>query len=213
MDSTMWTTVLYNFLSCGLIELKAPDAVQGSPLDFLPEAQGELQAINESFVRAETGLYSYAAFLYFMEYEYYRHEAYNQPLSLILFEVQRKRQDGSGGTDMLTGQAANVCAQRIKMIKRGLDTLGHIETLEYGLLLPNTSGSSAAWVANRIYESLTATPLIKDIDRNVLSLAFGIASLPADGDDLQALVLAARTAKHQAKNGSFPVVMSRPARK
>jgi TPP-dependent pyruvate/acetoin dehydrogenase alpha subunit len=68
-------------------------------------------------------------------------------------------------------------------------------------------------VANRLYEGITATPLIKDVDRNSLSLAFGIASLPADGDDLQSLVMAARDAKNKAKSGNFPIVMSRSSRR
>jgi PleD family two-component response regulator len=213
MDSTMWTTLLFNFLSCGLIELKAPDAVQGGPLDFIPEAQGQVETITSAFTRPETGIYSYAALLYFMAYEYDRFEAYNYPLSLVIFEVQRKREDGKGGSDLLIGEASNVAAQRINMVKRPLDTLGHFETLDYGLLLPNTTGASAAWVANRIYEGITATPLIKDVDRNTLSLAFGIASLPADGDDLQSLVMAARDAKNKAKSGNFPIVMSRSSRR
>jgi GGDEF domain-containing protein len=107
----------------------------------------------------------------------------------------------------------HMAAMRISMIKRPLDTLGHFETLDFALILPNTSGSSAAWVANRIYESLTATPLGKGLDRNTLLIAFGVASLPADGDDLESLVLAARDAKSKAKTGTFPVVLSRAPKK
>ena len=212
MDSTTWTSLLFNFISCGLIDIKEPDTIRDAVLDFLGEDKEHVRKFANQFIRPETGMYSYDAFLFFLEYEFYRFEAYNWPLSLVLFELQRKRQDGSGGTDLLTGQASNTAATRINLIKRPLDTLAHFQTLELALLLPNTKGSSATWIANKIYESLTATPLAKDIDRNTLSIAFGIASLPADGDDLQALITAAQRAKHEAKVGTFPVVLSRPVK-
>jgi GGDEF domain-containing protein len=98
---------------------------------------------------------------------------------------------------------------RIDLVKRPLDIIGHFEAVDYGLLLPNTTGSSAAFVANRILESLTATPLVKGVDRNSLELAFGIACLPADGDDMESLVMSAKAAKAKAKNGQFPIVLSR----
>lgn len=215
MDSTTWTSLLFNFLSCGLMEIRAPETVKTGALDFLGDAAAHVKTLTDTFNRPETGIYSYAALLVFLQYEYARFEAYNWPLSLVLFEIQYKRQDGTGGSDLLAGEAVNMAAMRIGIIKRPLDTLGHFETLDYALVLPNTSGASAAWVANRIYESLTATPLGKGLDRNTLSIAFGIASLPADGDgdDLESLVLAARAAKVKAKTGTFPVVLSRSSKK
>jgi GGDEF domain-containing protein len=208
MDSSMWSALLFNFLSCGLIEIKQPDSFKGSSLDFLGEARAQVQAIHESFIRPETGVYSYPALMYFMEYELHRYEAYNFPLSLIVFEIKNRREGGSTA-DALNTQAAGIAAMRIDLVKRPLDTIGHFEAVDYALLLPNTTGSSAAFVANRMLESLTATPLIKGVDRNTLELCFGVASLPADGDDLESLVLAAKTAKLKAKQGQFPIVLSR----
>ncbi|HEY9676696.1 MAG TPA: DUF4388 domain-containing protein [Drouetiella sp.] len=208
MDSGKWTALLFNFLSCGLIEIKQPDAIKGSALDFLGDARGQVQAIHESFIRPETGVYTYPALMYFLEYEMHRFEAYNFPLSLIVFEI-RHRREGTSAADVLTSEAATIAAMRIDLVKRPLDVLGHFETVDYGLLLPNTTGSSAAFVANRILESLTATPLIKGVDRNSLELAFGVSCLPADGDDLESLVMAAKSAKKRAKSGQFPIVLSR----
>ncbi|MBI2809392.1 MAG: DUF4388 domain-containing protein [Candidatus Melainabacteria bacterium] len=208
MDSSKWTALLFNFLSCGLIEIKQPDAIKGSALDFLGEARAQVQAIHESFIRPETGVYSYPALMYFMEYELHRYEAYNFPLSLIVFEIKNRR-DGGMVSDVLNSQAAGIAAMRIDLVKRPLDIVGHFEAVDYGLLLPNTTGSSAAFVANLILESLTATPLIKGVDRNTLELAFGISSLPADGDDMESLVMAAKAAKSKAKQGQFPIVLSR----
>ena len=69
MDSTKWSTLLFNFLSCGLVEIEPPDAIKGSALDFLGESRAQVQAISESFIRPETGVFAYPALMYFMEYE------------------------------------------------------------------------------------------------------------------------------------------------
>jgi len=114
---------------------------------------------------------------------------------------------------MLPAQAASIAAARIDLVKRPLDVLGHFETLDYAIVLPNTRASSAAFIANRIYENLTATPLIPGVDKSNLFLSFGVANLPNDGDDLASLVSAAKEAKHTAKTGNFPVVLSRTLKK
>jgi hypothetical protein len=214
METPLWSALVYNFLSCGLIEVRQPDAVQGSALDFLGEAKGQVQTLHSSFIRPESGIYSPEALLYFLQYEYYRYEAYNFPISLIIFEMMRKRQETTMEVfDRLPSQAASIAAMRIELVKRPLDTLGHFESLDYAIVLPNTKSSSAAFVANRMYEALTATPLYPGIDRSNIALAFGIASLPADGDDLQSLVNAAKDAKYRAKQGAFPIVLARTARR
>ncbi len=84
-----------------------------------------------------------------------------------------------------------------------------IELLEYALLLPNTRTASAAYVANRILQTLTVTPLIKNLDKKSLKLAFGVANLPADGDSVQQLLSAARKAKDRAVEANFPLIISK----
>jgi hypothetical protein len=213
LEYTLWNTLLYNFLSCGLIEVKEPDTVRGTALEFLGEAKEQVETLASSFVRTETGIYSFEAFLFFLQYEYYRYEAYGFPLSIIVFEMKKKRQDPTMEVyDQLPPQAAAMAAMRIDLIKRPLDTLAHFEALDHVILLPNTKPSQAAFIANRIYENLTATPLDPEIDSGKLFLALGIASLPSDGEDLSHLLHAARDAKLRATQGSFPIVLSRTAK-
>ena len=213
LDYALWNTLLYNFLSCGLIEVKEPDTVRGTALEFMGEAKDQVQTLATSFVRPETGIYSYEAFLFFLQYEYYRYEAYGFPLSIIIFEMKQKRQNATMEVyDQLPAHAAAMAAMRIDLVKRPLDTLAHFEALDHVILLPNTKASQAAFIANRIYENLTATPLDPEIDRSKLFLALGVASLPSDGLDLSHLLHAARDAKLRATQGQFPIVLSRTAK-
>ncbi|HMO22869.1 MAG TPA: diguanylate cyclase, partial [Candidatus Melainabacteria bacterium] len=106
-------------------------------------------------------------------------------------------------------EVITTAAKRIELVKRPLDVLGHFEGLDFGLIMPNTKTSQAAFIANRILEALTNTPLSNQIDKRNLVTAFGIAGLPSDGEDLKDLLDSARAAKNEAKEGTFPIVLSR----
>ena len=213
METSMWTALIFNFLSCGLIDVRQPDMVKGSALDFLGETKHEVQTLANTLIRPESGILCYEALLYFLQYEYFRYEAYGFPLSLVIFDVLQRKQEASMEVyDRLPSQAASVCGMRIDLVKRNLDVLGHFEALDYAIVMPNTKASSAAFVANRIYETLTATPLFPGIDRSTMFLSFGVANLPSDGDDLESLILAGKDAKARAKQGAFPVVLARSAK-
>ena len=208
MDLNHWAPLLFNFLHCGLLELKEPSIERGNALSFLQEAQEAVQNFKSNFTRPETGILTSEAMYYFLEYEYYRYEAYDWPLSLVLFEMSKKRVAGSGG-DFLPSNILNQVARRINLVKRPLDLLGHFETLEFALLLPNTKPTRAVFIANRIMDAVTNAPLSKEIDAKSLQLYFGVAGLPADGDDLATLISKARDAKVEAREGTFPIVLSR----
>ena len=217
MESADWIPIIFNFLTCELIDIKPPDAVKVGALDFLGDGKKEVDKLLESMLREETAVLSYSAFLLYLQHEFYRFEAYGWPLSLILFEMNRKKEydtnqkrgDLQTMFDVLPPSAVQNAAKRIEMVKRPLDILGHYEMLEYALLLPNTRTASAAYVANRILQTLTVTPLIKNLDKKSLKLAFGVANLPADGDTVQQLLAAARKAKDRAVEANFPLIISK----
>lgn len=209
MEMSQWAPLLFNFLYCGLMDIKEPSVNRGGALDFLGDFKQSVQALRFNFVRPETGLFTPEAVFYFLEYEFYRFEAYNFPLSLILFEMSKKKLDGGLGADLLSSQAINTAALRIELVKRPLDLLGHFDANEYCLILPNTKPSQAAFVANRILEALINTPLSHDTERRNLNLAFGVSGLPSEGEDLAALLETARSAKNEAREGTFPIVLSR----
>lgn len=217
MESAEWIPMIFNFLTCELIDIRPPDAVKVGALDFLGDGKTEVDSILESMMRPETGVLSYPAFLLYLQHEFFRFEAYGWPMSIILFEMNRKKDHDTNQKrgdlqtmfDVLPPSAVQNAAQRIGMVKRPLDILGHYEMLEYALLLPNTRTASAAYVANRILQTLTVTPLIKNLDKKSLKLAFGVANLPADGDSVQQLLSAARKAKDRAVEANFPLIISK----
>ncbi len=215
MEQTQWAPLLFNLLYCGLIEIKPPAATRGGALDFLGESKTIIQNLAYNFIRTDTGLMSCEALLYFMEYEYYRYEAYNWPMSLVVFELMLKRTGSSGiiEKDPLPVQALQTAAMRIGLVKRPLDTLAHFYGQDFAIMMPNTKASQAAFVANRVLDALTVTPLAPGIDKANLSLAFGVSNLPSDGEDLETLIQAAVDAHDEAKKGTFPIVLARTSKR
>ncbi len=177
MESALWTRILYNFVTCGLLEIKPPDAMARGALDFLGDSKTIVQAVENRLHRPETNIFTYEALLYFMQYEFFRYEAYNWPLTLVLFNFGKRSNEFAGGLDLISQQELLLALKRINLVKRPLDILAHFETLHYALLLPNTSPSSGAYVANRILQTLTAVPLSTGLDKRNLHVSFGIAGI------------------------------------
>jgi GGDEF domain-containing protein len=206
MESITLTKILFNFLAAGLIDIKPAEAAAQPALEFLGESKAAVQVIMQSMVRPETGIYSYPALLYFLQYEFYRFESYGWPMTIVLLELSQK--DAKGGLDPLSARDALIATKRIEVIKRPLDILAHFETLHYALFLPNTNAASGAYVANRILQALTVTPLSPGLDKRNLRASFGIASLPSNGEDLETLITEGKNAMTQAKSGDFPIVLA-----
>lgn len=141
--------------------------------------------------------------LKFLEHEFYRYETFGTPLSLIVFEMAH--------AEPLPMNVLTTAALRIALACRRSDIIAHFEASEFAILCPTTNVHKAALIATATLESLLSTPLAPGFDRNSLRLAFGIASLPEDGDDLQSLFNAAKIAKSRAKLGAFPIAMSTAA--
>jgi diguanylate cyclase (GGDEF)-like protein len=110
-------------------------------------------------------------------------------------------------------QALQTAAMRIGLVKRPLDTLAHFYGQDFAIMMPNTKASQAAFVANRVLDALTVTPLAPGIDKANLSLAFGVANLPSDGEDLESLIQSAVNAHDEAKKGTFPIVLARTSKR
>jgi GGDEF domain-containing protein len=156
--------------------------------------------------RPETGMFTYPAFLYFLEQEYFRAYRSSSPLSIILLEMRLVGAPPNFGRDPLDVGAAAEAFRRISKIKRHIDMVCHYDTYDYGLILPNTRTAGANIFARRILKALTSAPL-PGIDNNRLSIVMGIATVPDDCVDLAVLLSAAEAAKSQAVKTVSPIVL------
>jgi GGDEF domain-containing protein len=152
---------------------------------------------------------TYPAFIYFLDQEYLRYEHFNFPFSLIVFSIGQRKSGPDGAVEALQTLAVRRAMQRIGLVKRAIDTLGHWETYDYAMLLPNTNSTAASALGHRIADVLREAPLSSDLDSRSLALAFGVATVPEDCQELDKVIMAARKARDKAKYTQQRVILAR----
>ncbi|HEY9717873.1 MAG TPA: diguanylate cyclase [Trichormus sp.] len=159
------------------------------------------RVLDNQLVSPKTAFYTAPAFFKYLEHEFYRFETSRTPLSLIIFEMHHEHE--------ISMHASTAAALRIGLVKRQLDILGHFAHDEYAILLPNSLGTTAALIASRVHDALTASPLAEHFDNSSIRYSFGIANLPNNGEDIPSLINAARSAKEHAKKTHGSIVLAR----
>lgn len=165
-----------------------------------------IHSVMTNLRRPETGMFTYPAFLYFLEQEYFRAYRSSSPLSVLLFEMRAIGPAPTFAREPLSVPAVAEAFRRISQIKRHIDLVAHYENNDFGIILPNTRTSGANIFAKRVLKILTSSPL-PGMETNQLSLAVGVATVPDDCVDLALLLSAAEAAKAQAVRKVTPIVL------
>jgi GGDEF domain-containing protein len=208
---SQWISVMCNLLRCDVISIEQPSNKRSAP-PLEPKAidKRAIQNVMMSLRSPETGMFTYPAFLYFIEQEYFRAYRSASPISVIVFQMRIYSANMDPVREPLPLIALSEATRRISRVKRHVDLLAHYETYDYALLLPNTKTGGAQTFANRVVKALTSESLVPGlVDTSNLSLAFGIASIPEDFHDLSLLLTAAEVAKNAAAHAESPIVLYR----
>jgi diguanylate cyclase (GGDEF)-like protein len=162
-----------------------------------------------------TGLLNRRTFMRALEQEVERAERYGRELALVLCDLDHfKLLNDTHGHP--TGDAA-LCrlAEVLNKGVRGVDTAFRIGGDEFALLLPESSAIEAGHAVRRLIEDFhrAADPVFAN-----LGITFGIATLPHDGTDGQALIRQADAALYESKRArpglsvlTLPRAAARPA--
>lgn len=192
-----WVLILYTLVNCDLVHFienlpESPkQAVSGVPaVDWQV-----VRTFEKSMLRPDTELYTFPAFLYFLEKEFARFERFSQPFSIIIIEASLRNSQNSKQLDALPLPAIKEVAKRVDRLKRKTDVLGHYDAAGLALLLPLTDGTSARSFASRLADVIVSTPLTEDMDMASLVLSIGTASIPESCQDLGAMLAMARPTK------------------
>lgn len=211
MTRMAWVPILFNLVSCGLVQItdQAPQQSRLANLKSMGIDESQIQGVLKGLVRPETGILTYHAFIYFVDQEYLRYEYFNLPFSIVIFSMGMRKGGPAGPVEALQMLGVRRAMQRIGLVKRQVDLVGHYETFDYGMILPNTNSTAAGALANRIASVLMEAPLSSDMDSRSLALAFGVATVPEDCQELDKLIMLARRARDEAKKGQQRVVLAR----
>ncbi len=169
-------------------------------LSLKPKAvdNAAIQSVMMTLRRPDTGMFNYAAFLYFLEQEYFRGHRAGTPLSVIVFDMRVKSGVQEIIREPMPAQALNEAVFRISNTKRQSDLLAHYEGFDYALICPNTKGEGAKVLCRRILKALAKSPLTSTISIKNLDIRFGIACIPEDFLELGLLLSAAEAARNKA---------------
>lgn len=205
-----WVPIMFNMLACGLLGVSdtPPAGVSVAPLLSIPPFEIDRAAIagvHRTLVRPETNVFTYPAFLYFLEQEFGKCAAMGMPLSLCVFEMNLRV--GNELQPMPLNFAKEVL-KRMETVKRPFDTLGHFETFQYALFMPNTPGKGAKVFGVRLMEILANDPPIPRVAGTAV-IRMGVAAAPEDTMDLPLLLSAAREAKKRGIESGSGVTVFR----
>lgn len=208
---SLWVPIVCNMLTCGLAGF-SKNTKKGSSLPVLePKVvdSAAIQSVIMQLRRADTGMFNFPAFLYFLEQEYFRGHRSGSPISVIVFEMRVKSGPNGAIREPLPIGALREAVLRISQAKRHNDLLAHYEAFDYALLCPDTKGEGARVFARRLVTALTKSPLSHGVDANTLSLSFGAACVPEDFLELGLLLSAAESAKANALQNEKQVLLYR----
>ncbi|MDZ4836882.1 MAG: DUF4388 domain-containing protein [Candidatus Melainabacteria bacterium] len=209
LERSRWIPALSHLFRCKLVTVGGETGTRKRVLEPKTIDSAAVQAVMMTLRRADTGMFNYPAFLYFLEQEYFRGHRAGTPLSIIVFELRVKTGVKEQIREPLPANALNEAVLRIMQEKRHNDMLAHYESFDYALLCPDTKGEGAIVFANRLVKALTKEPLSTTVNAKNLSLSFGIACVPEDFLELGLILSAAETARTKSVESEVPVIIYR----
>ncbi len=147
-----------------------------------------------------TGLQNRGSFIEKAEQELARHHRYNDPFSLIMFDLDHfKRINDSYGHsigDLVLRMVADVSCKAL----REIDIIGRIGGEEFAIVLPHTEKAVAAEVAERLRTLLEASKVqLEGGESLTCTASFGVTATHEHTTKIDTLLLEADAALYQAK--------------
>lgn len=191
LSKPRWVPIVFNLVNCGLCSFrdKVPDLnaeVRDANIDW-----SQVKRVESVLKRPDTGVYTYPAFLLFLEKEFFRFERFKSQLAVVTLELKVRR-EAPGAIEPLPVQATVEVVQRLQSLIRRTDMLFHYETLGFAILMPETGLESARIFALRLAEILMSKPLKDDKGSYPIVASVGFASIPDSCESLGALMALAR---------------------
>ncbi|MBX9694333.1 MAG: DUF4388 domain-containing protein [Cyanobacteria bacterium] len=211
LQRSRWIPALSHLFRCKLLTITDREVKRRTGHLLKPKAidSSAVQKVMMTLRRADTGMFNYPAFLYFLEQEYFRGNRAGTPLSVIIFDVRVKSGVKEIVREPLPQAALSEVVLRITQEKRHNDLLAHYELFDYALLCPDTKGEGARIFAKRLHKALTKEPIGPHINAANLSISFGVSCVPEDFLEMSLLLTAAEAARNLALETDQPVVLYR----
>ncbi|MBI3099924.1 MAG: diguanylate cyclase [Planctomycetes bacterium] len=172
------------------------------------ELQDQLIAARES-LRTQathdtlTGLWNRGAIIEFLHKEVERARRSSAPLSVAMADLDHFKQINDTRGHAVGDAVLRIAARRLMPCLRPYDSIGRYGGEEFLVVLPGCGEADAVATAERLRNSLGATPIETSAGPVPVTLSLGVASSPAGetGAGEDDLLRASDDALYQAKNG------------
>lgn len=168
--------------------------------DVTPFKAAELASLTLANVDTLTGALSRRHFMNLADQELARAQRYKFPLMVLMLDLDHfKRindQHGHAAGDVVLQKFV----QTVKSVLRESDLIGRIGGEEFAVLLPNTPLEGGRALAQRIIDSVRASPVLVNGKRIAHTVSIGAGCLSCE-TSFAALLNAADAALYRAKNG------------
>ena len=121
-----------------------------------------------------------------------------QPLSAITFDLDRFKAINDNFGHDVGDETLRATGAAIRELVRGGDHVARFGGEEFVVLLPETTGSDAVLVAEKMRKAL-ASVKVAGLDGGFFTASFGVAAYPDDGSNSHELFKAADEALYRAK--------------
>jgi diguanylate cyclase (GGDEF)-like protein len=149
---------------------------------------------------ALTGLYNRRLFDEYSEKELNRANRYNQQLAFVILDVHKLKEVNDRRGHLLGDQILQLAATTLRKTMRASDFAFRIGGDEFALLLPETDPEQASTLCRRIRAQYENDIREMKLDLGV-TLDFGIAVHPQDGDSKRTLLGLADKRLYELKSG------------
>jgi diguanylate cyclase (GGDEF)-like protein len=150
--------------------------------------------------KPDTGAFSYQAFNYFLHQEFLRYKRTEAPVALILIDIRAQKPGQPVMRGTLNPQTVSSVVQTLNSLKRDLDLIFHYEGQSLAILMPHTHAHEAVGLARRAVVSVNDAKFMVGMEKLVVSIVVGVASIPGDMETTGELLAAAELAKERASN-------------
>lgn len=166
------------------------------------EAEQVRQQMTEQHHKAThdtlTGLPNRHAYDERIEAEYQRYKRYQNPLSLMISDVDFFKKINDGYGHLAGDKMLQMIARMLQKSIRDVDFIARIGGEEFTIVLPETDGEQALILAEKIREKVAQTPFHYKEKRIPVTMSFGISCFAAD-DSINEVLERADQALYKAK--------------
>ncbi|MFL1486235.1 GGDEF domain-containing protein [Marinobacter sp. LN3S78] len=162
--------------------------------------RSEIQLLKMAQTDFLTGLPNRSRIKVFFERERSRAGREQQPLSLLIVDLDHFKQVNDRFGHEAGDRALVFFADLLKHRLRATDLAGRLGGEEFGIILVNTATNTAIQVAEDLRQALADADLRHDGQLIPLTMSIGVAELGVDGQSLQDLLAVADQRLYQAKD-------------